>query len=568
MKSFFFPCSVGVSCYKQGRYALVAIDERGGKRLRSGRTKNKIIFLNFPIIRGISYFFCGIVALFSTFWQSFFLSPVQTGKVTDKVSGKLNVKKESVIISVLLVLAFLVSIFFYGYLPSRLSFALIGLSMNFVLRNFLIALSKVLILFLMLLILRFMPFMSDLYKFNGACNQVRVRSGATNGNKRDYLAPYNILNIVVFTFLLAIFVITFLGVSIAWHWNLLINLGIFLLCIGIGYEIIYFLDRFKKLRFIGFITSFFVTMRPSLTHDEVARVALTEIKIFSGENKVKDNSVPLSSLLTDMQTELEKSGKFDKADVEWIIATVLAKSRAEAKLVKSVDRKQYNQIMRYTSQRAAGKPLSAIFGFVDFYGRKFEINKKVLSPRMETELLVEETIKEIKGRKDEVLDLGTGSGAIAVTIALETPAKVTAIDVSKPALNTAMANAQTHGAKIEFIESDLFEKLKNHRKFDIIVSNPPYIRTLDVQGLDEEVKNYDPLKALDGGEDGLMFYRRIALGAPAHLKNGGLLLLEIGQGQSKDVVKILEDAGFQVVMQKKDYLKIIRVIKAKYDKRK
>lgn len=122
--------------------------------------------------------------------------------------------------------------------------------------------------------------------------------------------------------------------------------------------------------------------------------------------------------------------------------------------------------------------------------------------------------------------------------------------------------------KVEFLQSDLFSRLKKSRKFDIIVSNPPYIRSLDIAGLDEEVKNYDPKLSLDGGEDGLDFYRRICQEAPLHLKNGGQIFFEIGKGQFKDVSNILQQNGFSEIASKKDYSNIIRVVRAKYDKRK
>ncbi len=570
MKFFFFPCSIGVRCQTADRYALAAIDERGAKRIRSGRTKNKIVLLNFPIIRGISYFFLGICALIAAFWDSGKISQPSAKGVSEKISGKLNVKRESVVISILLVVSLIISLILLGYVPSKLSFLLIGMSMNFVLRNFLIALSKVVIVNLILLILRFIPAMQDLYKFNGACNQVRLRQGSSvKSGKLDHHSPLNILNVTVFTFLLSIFVITWVGISVAWYFNFLINFAIFLACTAVSYEICYFCDKAPWARAISLVTDFFVSMKPSITHDEIARVALTEAKIFTGEKEVKDKEIPLSSLLAEMQTELEKAGKYEKSDVEWIIATVLNKSRAEAKLVKSFQPKEYREIMKATVARASGKPLSAIFGFVEFYGLRFDVNKKVLAPRMETELLVEEVIKAAENKKGaEVLDLCTGSGAIAVSVAKFSKAKVAAIDISKGALATAKSNAEKNGVKIEFIESDMFNRLKNRRKFDIIVSNPPYIRSLDIEGLDSEVKNYDPRLALDGGEDGLDFYREIAVSAPNYLKKGGELFLEIGQGQFKDVEKLLLENGFTDVVGKKDYSKIVRIVKAKYDKRK
>ena len=572
MKEFFFPCSIGVRCQTSKRFALAVIDERGAKRLRSGRTKNKIILWNFPIFRGISYFFASIIALLCAFWDSTKLSsqPLPSGGVSEKIAGKLNVKRESVIISILLLISLVVALVLFGYVPTKLSFVFIGMSMNFALRNFLIALVKVFLFYLILLILRFIPAMQDLYKFNGACNQVRLRQGSTlKSGKAEYHTSFNVLNIIVFTFLLSMFVITCVGISIAAHWNFLINLAIFLFCAGVAFEICLLFDKLPSLRMIALITDFFVSAKPSTTHDEIARVALNEAKLFTGEKQLNDDKIALSSLLAEMQTELEKAGKYEKSDVEWIIATVLGVSRAEAKLTKFFTPKQAQEILKATSMRASGKPLSAIFGFVEFYGLKFDVNKKVLAPRMETEILVEEVLKYLKEHKNaEVLDLGTGSGAIAVTIAKFSNAKVSAIDVSKQALQTAKTNAEKNGVKVEFIESDMFSKLKNRKKFDVIVSNPPYIRTLDIVGLDEEVKNYDPSLALDGGEDGLKFYRIIAQQAPQHLTKGGMLFLEIGQGQFKDVEKLLSEAGFVDISSKKDYAKIVRVVKAKYDKRK
>lgn len=572
MKEFFFPCSIGVRCQTSKRFALAVIDERGAKRLRSGRTKNKIILWNFPIFRGISYFFASIIALLCAFWDSTKLSsqPLPSGGVSEKIAGKLNVKRESVIISILLLISLVVALVLFGYVPTKLSFVFIGRSMNFALRNFLIALVKVFLFYLILLILRFIPAMQDLYKFNGACNQVRLRQGSTlKSGKAEYHTPFNVLNIIVFTFLLSMFVITCVGISIAAHWNFLINLAIFLFCAGVAFEICLLFDKLPSLRMIALITDFFVSAKPSTTHDEIARVALNEAKLFTGEKQLNDDKIALSSLLAEMQTELEKAGKYEKSDVEWIIATVLGVSRAEAKLTKFFTPKQAQEILKATSMRASGKPLSAIFGFVEFYGLKFDVNKRVLAPRMETEILVEEVLKYLKEHKNaEVLDLGTGSGAIAVTIAKFSNAKVSAIDVSKQALQTAKTNAEKNGVKVEFIESDMFSKLKNRKKFDVIVSNPPYIRTLDIVGLDEEVKNYDPSLALDGGEDGLKFYRIIAQQAPQHLTKGGMLFLEIGQGQFKDVEKLLSEAGFVDISSKKDYAKIVRVVKAKYDKRK
>lgn len=571
MKYLFFPGVTSVRCQNKSRFAVAAVDERGAKRLKTGKLKNRVIFWDVPLVRGITYCFFGAVAFLQGCFDGLALSGTKLeGGVSEKVAGKLNVKKEAVAMTFLLLLSLGISLFLFGFLPSKLSFVFVGMSMNFVLRNFIIALTKIAMFFLILLIFRFLPPMQDLYKFNGAANQVLARDGELkNAGKRDYYAPLNILNVVVFALFLAIFVITFVGISLAPYWNFLINLAIFLVCCGLSYEICLLFQKTYFTRMLALFTNFFVCAKPSITHDEVARVAYSEIKSMSQEEEMTNkNQVPRSSLLAEMQTELEKAGKYDKADVEWIIATVLGCSRGEAKLVKTFDHKTYREIMKATSARASGKPLSSIFGFVEFYGLRLNVNKKVLSPRPETEILVEEVLGAIGNKKSlQILDLGTGSGAIAIAIAKNAKAKMTAVDISKGALSVAEANAKQHKVKIEFLQSDMFDGLKKRAKFDIIVSNPPYIRSLDIEGLDEEVKNHDPRLALDGGEDGLDFYRKIAEQAPLHLKKGGLLFLEIGKGQFADVEKLLKQQGFSNISYKKDYSKIIRVVKAEYDKR-
>lgn len=569
MKIFLFPCSIGVRAQNGNRAALAVIDERGLKRIRSGRTKIKVLAQKIPIISGICYFFAAIFALFCAFWDSCKLSEKPLNSVSNKISNKLNIKRESVVITLLLSVSAVISLFLLGYIPSKMYSVFIEMNTDFALRNFLIALIKIAIIFLILMILRFLPMTQDLYKFNGACNQVQRRGGSSiSKTKFDHHGTFNALNIIIFTFILSVFVITCVGARIAWHWNMLINVGLFFTCMAVAYEICYYFDKWKVTRAIGIITDCFVSAKPNITHDEVARIAWTEVKMFSKEDDVKDKENSLSSLLVEMQTILERAGKYEKSDVEWIIATVLGVSRPEAKLVKVFSPKQYRDIIKATYARAAGKPLSSIFGFVEFYGLRFDVSKKVLSPRMETEILVEQVAKAAQNDKISILDIGTGSGAIAVTLAKITNASVTAVDISKQALVVAKSNAEKNEVKVEFLQSDLFSRLKKSRKFDIIVSNPPYIRSLDIAGLDEEVKNYDPKLSLDGGEDGLDFYRRICQEAPLHLKNGGQIFFEIGKGQFKDVSKILQQNGFSEIASKKDYSNIIRVVRAKYDKRK
>ena len=198
--------------------------------------------------------------------------------------------------------------------------------------------------------------------------------------------------------------------------------------------------------------------------------------------------------------------------------------------------------------RIEGVPLQYIVGMQEFMGLPFRVNPSVLIPRLDTEVLAAEVLKIIdqKGLKNpEVLDLCTGSGALGITIAAKVPgAMVTLTDVSEEALHTAMGNAALNdvGRRCSFLLGDMFEAIPEDKQFDIIVCNPPYIRSNLIETLDVEVKDHEPRMALDGGKDGLKYYRIIANEASLHLRSGGILALEIGFDQAIDVKRLLNKA--------------------------
>lgn len=562
MENKFFPCSIGVRCDGRGKYSVASINSKGQKRVRNEKTHNKGLFCKVPILRGVLFFVYGLISFFSSF-DDLFVDDITLSEKEEKR------KRNKLIISALIV-GFVVVFWLVllGFLPAKLSFLIIGYNSSTVLRNFIIAVIKVLLILLLLLFLRFLPAMIELYKFNGACNILERSGGERLDKKKNLHIATNFLNFVVFSFLFSTFVITFIGVQVQVFANWLINLGIFIVCISLSFEFLLFIDRFEALKKFCIITSILVVSKPSTTHIELARTAFLELNSHrETREKMKEEGVALSLVKSEMETKLHKAGKTDESDIDWIIATILGKNRTEIKLIRGVSEKEYREIMKATEERAKGKPLSAIFGYVDFYGFKFNVNKKVLSPRMETEILVENVLKEAKKfKKAKVLDIGTGSGAIAITISLLSNADVTAVDISKGALDTAKENAKDLGAKLNFLQSDLLSGLKKKQKYDIIVSNPPYIRSLDIEGLSKEVKDYDPRLALDGGEDGLDFYRKICERAPLHLNKNGYIFFEIGKGQYLQVKKILEKNGFAMVKGIKDYNKIYRVVKAEWKK--
>lgn len=228
------------------------------------------------------------------------------------------------------------------------------------------------------------------------------------------------------------------------------------------------------------------------------------------------------------------------------------------KAEEEVDPETEEKYMELIRRRAERIPLQHITGVQEFMGYTFKVNPHVLIPRQDTETLVTEAAKTIqstpreklsffeklRGRKEwDVLDLCCGSGAVGISLAkICSNVKVTATDISAEAVATAEANAEDLRVKVRFLTGDMFEPVKG-RKFDMIVSNPPYIRTNMISILQEEVKDHEPLNALDGGRDGLDFYRTIVEKAADFLKPEGFLLVEIGHDQGEDLRKMLKDSG-------------------------
>jgi len=221
----------------------------------------------------------------------------------------------------------------------------------------------------------------------------------------------------------------------------------------------------------------------------------------------------------------------------------------------------YRELIRRRGER---EPLQYITGKVEFYGLEFKVNKDVLIPRPETEILVEKIIKENAERNCSILDVGTGSGNIAVSLAVNLPAaEITAVDKSSCALKVASENASGNNCseRIKFILADIFsDNTVFSGKFDIIVSNPPYIAEKEFPQLQPELRIYEPKAALSDYSDGLSFYRRIIEIANTMLNDYGTIYFEMGQGQSSDIKNILLQNGYSNIEIIKDYQNIERVI--------
>lgn len=281
----------------------------------------------------------------------------------------------------------------------------------------------------------------------------------------------------------------------------------------------------------------------------------------------------IDALLTRAAERLRAAGvESARLDAELLMAWAAGIERAHL-ISRQIDLSP-DTLARFESaleRRERREPVAYIAGVREFHSLDFEVSPAVLIPRPETETLVDAAVRFVEGMPDaRVLDVGSGSGAIAVTIARECPrVRIVALDISGAALEIARHNAARHGAadRIELRRADLFEPLDGGAPlgvFDLVVSNPPYIESSAIVALAPEVRDYEPRAALDGGADGLRFYRRVAADVRAHLAAGaGAMMVEVGAGQAAAVRKIFADAGMSRLDVINDLSGIARVVIAR-----
>nr|WP_299119050.1 peptide chain release factor N(5)-glutamine methyltransferase [uncultured Eubacterium sp.] len=251
-------------------------------------------------------------------------------------------------------------------------------------------------------------------------------------------------------------------------------------------------------------------------------------------------------IINKAQNTLEAAGIADSQVDSWLLAEFvfgITRAKYYANMQMTVDGKSAEKYNELVNQRAGHIPLQYLVGTQEFMGLTFKVNENVLIPRQDTELLVENVADCLGNGERTVLDMCTGSGCIAVSIdRLSKDSKVTAVDISEKALEVAQENNRFNNANVTFIQSDLFTNVTG--RYDIIVSNPPYIRTDEIPKLMEEVKSHEPVMALDGMEDGLYFYKKICNEASDYLNDNGKIFFEIGYDQGDDVSEILRQNRF------------------------
>jgi release factor glutamine methyltransferase len=244
---------------------------------------------------------------------------------------------------------------------------------------------------------------------------------------------------------------------------------------------------------------------------------------------------------------LKKENRDENAG-ELLLRHFTGMSRAQlfANVRDDLPHNQYEVFEKAVHEHAKGTPVQYIIGAEEFYGRKFIVNEEVLIPRPETEELVYETLKRINKREVKVVDIGTGSGAIAISLKLEQPSlTVYASDIADESLKVARENASLLGAEVKFVQGDLLQPFRG-QKFDVVISNPPYIPVSDIETMSVVVTEHEPHRALFAGEDGLDFYRRFMVELPEVIASRALVGFEIGAGQGEAVAHLFKKAFVNV----------------------
>ena len=388
------------------------------------------------------------------------------------------------------------------------------------------------------------------------CPRVHDRCGTT------FIVFVMLIGIIVF----AVFE-SLVGQSVNGILRVVCKLLLLPIVAGLSYELLKALSKTTcwvvyPLKVPGLLLQRITTREPDEKMIEVAITSFKKVLEMDADATIPECEFEISkkrSVVTKTVYEaLKKAGIDEKAESEWIVSLALGIKRDQVYSADLVDAKDIKKIEKITAERSSGRPLWYCIGDTDFYGYTIKVDERVLIPRPETELLVENALKYIN-QDSKVLDLCTGSGAIAITIQKESNANVTASDLSKEALTLAKENAIINDANVDFIKSDLFNQLQDN-KFDVIITNPPYIKTEDIVDLQKEVKSYEPLMALDGGVDGLDFYRKIAKECKNYLTDNGVILLECGYNQAREIKELFRD--FSRVEIIKDYENIERIIVA------
>ena len=573
----------GVMMRGASSMATAVRDEEGTIRIESERLKpasKKNFILRLPIIRGIVNFFSSMVVGTKTLMRSADVyGESEPTKFENWLSKKLKIDLMTLMIWIGVLLGLAFSIFLFVVCPQWLTSLIAkwtGISKSGFLYNLIEGLIRVCIFVLYIVLTSLMKDIRRTYMYHGAehktitCYESGMELTVENVKKCRRVHNRCGTTFLFFVMLISILVFSLVNsfAKLEGIYRMLLKIALLPLVAGLSYELLKGLAKtecwvFYPLKAPGLLLQRLTTREPDDDMMEVAIAAFNKVLEMDADESVAPvkfvTPEKVNTCLERVVKELKEGGISDESDGEWIVSIVSGVKRSDLKQNQNlISASNIDKINAYVKERISGRPLWYIVGNTEFYGFALDVDERVLIPRPETEELVEHALKDIN-ENSEVLDLGTGSGAIAIAVKKLTNAKVTAVDISDKAIKLAKLNASKNNAEIEFILSDMFDGVGN-RKFDVIISNPPYIKSDDIQTLDTEVKSFEPILALDGGNDGLDYYRKIFQNASKHLENCGVLYLECGINQAQEIADIFSGYETEIF---KDINGIDRIIKIK-----
>lgn len=536
----------------------------------------KYKFLNIPFIRGIFVLLDSLITGINTlnYSASFFEDEDEIeSKFEIWLKNKFGDKSNDLIIGATMILSFFIAIGLFVALPTGIaSLFNMRLTMPAIALNLIEAIIRIAILLIYMYSISKMEDIYRVFQYHGAehksifCYESGEELTVENVRKFGRFHPRCGTNFLFLIMFVSIIIFSFTGWG-GFFERLILRIVLIPFVSGITYELIRWLGKndnklSKIIAYPGLKLQELTTKEPDDDQIEVAIAAL-----MSAEG-IKPKEKTIGDLL-DIGSKILKAEDIDTymLDAQLLLCNVLAKDKVyiitnREKEVSAKDEKEYLNLIE---KRKGKMPIKYILGETEFMGLDFDIEEGVLIPRGDTEILVEEVLSVI-GEDDEIeiCDLCSGSGAIGISIAsYRKKIRVDEIDFYNIPEKITKKNIVKHGLedRVLFIKSDLLsEAIKEEKKYSIIVSNPPYIKAYEIDNLMDDVKKYEPHTALDGGDDGLIFYRRIIKESKYVLKENGLLAFEIGHDQGEDVSELMKEAGFSNIKLVKDLAGLDRVL--------
>ncbi len=583
----------GVMMRGNSAMAIAVRDEDGAIRIESKRLKPKeksSKFSRLPIIRGVVSFIQSFTVGTQTLMRSAeVFGEGEPSKFEKWMAEKLKIDVMKVVTFISLLIGLCLAVFLFMWLPQSLRGLLedlIGYPFGVWAKNFIEGGLKLFVFISYIFLASLIKDVRRTFMYHGAEHKTIscYESGQdlTVENAKKCSRVHDRCGTTFLVFVLTISIIVFAVFEALVGQPLLIALGegtlynlVRVLCkvaflpvvAGLSYELLKALAKTKSawvkpFKVPGLLLQRITTREPNDKMLEVAIAAFNTVMEMDLNPEIPEKSFNIAKtrreVTNEISAKLKENGIEEQAEAEWIVSITLGVKRDQVYTDQIIPPADIRKIKKIVKERVTGRPLWYCIGDTEFYGHKIKVDERVLIPRPETELLVYNALDYLDERK-RVLDLCTGSGAIAIAIKKERNPIVTAVDKSMDALDLAKENAKINDVDIKFVWSDMFSALEG-RKFDLIISNPPYIKSQDIKTLQTEVKDFEPIMALDGGEDGYDFYKIIAEQASEHLNADGVLLLECGIGQASEIAKML--TGFKSVEIIKDYEYTDRIIKA------